>query len=67
MKNKNIYLCGLLEERKQIGSTTEECFLGTVESRDIPLYICPCLSFFLKWEGLYKVSESIDAYLGVTL
>lgn len=37
-----------------------------MKSRDIQFYICTWLSFFLKWKGLYKVSEeSIDATLGV--
>lgn len=36
-----------------------------MKSRHIHLYICTCLSFFLKWEGLYKVPNSIDATCGV--
>lgn len=36
-----------------------------MKSRDIHLSICTCLSFYLRWEGLYKVSDSIGATCGV--
>lgn len=60
-------MCDLIEKVKQIRSITEGLGGGmtTIRKRYVPLHICTHLNFFLKWEDLYKVSDSINVTLWI--